>query len=358
MKKNTATRVVFPILDADGDPVTGAAGLDSEYSLDGANFGDCTNEAVEIGVASGIYYLDLVLGETNGDVVAIQVKTTTTGAKTTVLVFYTSAQTLDELDAVVDAVKAKTDLIGASVAPASEYDAELTAIQADLDNPAQYKADVTNLDVAVSTRATPVQVNAEVDTALADIALDHLIQVTAGAVKPTVGSYLDMVMNKDGSQTFNRATDSLEFLGETVAAIFTYINVLDTSIDGIVADLGVIPTANYATLAAYVEDIRTRLIAIVGDTNELQTDWVNGGRLDLILDATALEATLAVVDGIVDTILLDTDALEKIGTNRWRIFGNQLIIYDDDNVTPIYTFNLVDSADVPAMENVYQRTPV
>lgn len=160
MKKNTATRIVFPILDADGDPVTGAAGLDSEYSLDGANFGDCTNEAQEIEVASGIYYLDLVLGETNGDVVAIQVKTTTEGAKTTVLVFYTSAQTLDEID-------------------------------------------------------------------------------------------------------------------------------------------------------------------------------VN-----------------------IDSILADTDVLEKIGTNRWKILSNQLIIYDDDGVTPLYTFDLKDSSGNPAMENVYERVPV
>ena len=105
MKKNTATRIVFPILDNDGDLVSGAAGLDSEYSLDGGDFADCTNEATEIG-SSGIYYLDLTAAETNGDVVCIQVKTTTQDAKTTVLVFYTAAQTLDEVDSNVDAIKA------------------------------------------------------------------------------------------------------------------------------------------------------------------------------------------------------------------------------------------------------------
>ena len=101
MKKNTATKIVFPILDADGDLVSAAAGLDSEYSLDGAAFADCTNEATEIGT-NGIYYLNLVAAETNGDVACIQVKTTTAGAKTTVLVFYTAAQTLDEVDTNVD----------------------------------------------------------------------------------------------------------------------------------------------------------------------------------------------------------------------------------------------------------------
>lgn len=304
-KKNAAFKAVFPILDADGDLVSAAAGLDSEVSIDGGTFADCTNEATEIATSSGMYYLDLTAAEMNGDVIAVIVKCTTTGAKTTALVFYTSAQTLDELDAVADAVKVKTDLIGASVAPAGEYDspmaritdarmeeldstnlpADVDAIKNDLDNPAQYKADVSslaleatltamkgagwstetlkvikeyvddlhdsayglsalktliddlnnladsevwayatrtltdpnsykadvsNLDVAVSTRATPVQVNAEVDQALADIYLDYLIKVDFGASNPTIGSLLDKIMNKSGSQTFDPTTDSLE----------------------------------------------------------------------------------------------------------------------------------------------------
>ena len=42
--------IEFPILDADGDLVTGATGLDSERPLNGDTFADCTNEAAEIGV--------------------------------------------------------------------------------------------------------------------------------------------------------------------------------------------------------------------------------------------------------------------------------------------------------------------
>lgn len=86
--KNTAFRAVFPILDADGDLVTGATGLDSEVSKDQGTFADCTNEATEIATASGMYYLDLTSTEMNADCVAVIVKTTSTGAKTTVLVFY------------------------------------------------------------------------------------------------------------------------------------------------------------------------------------------------------------------------------------------------------------------------------
>ena len=96
LKKNTAQRIVFPLLDADGDPTGGATNLDSEYSIDGGNFSDCSDEAHNITSAAantGIYYLDLIAGETNGDCICIQIKSTE--AKTTVLVFYTASTTFD-----------------------------------------------------------------------------------------------------------------------------------------------------------------------------------------------------------------------------------------------------------------------
>jgi hypothetical protein len=110
MLKNSAQRVVFPILDADGDPVTGAASdtPDSEYSLDGASFADCSDEIHEIATSSGIYYLDLLAAETNGDVVAVQIKTAAATTKTTVLVFYTSSQSLDTIDTNVDSILTDT----------------------------------------------------------------------------------------------------------------------------------------------------------------------------------------------------------------------------------------------------------
>jgi hypothetical protein len=51
----------------------------------------------------------------------------------------------------------------------------------------------------------------------------------------------------------------------------------------------------------------TKLAAILADTNELQTDWVNGGRLDTLLD-TQFAA-----------ILLDTNELQTDWTNGGRL---------------------------------------
>ena len=63
-------------------------------------------------------------------------------------------------DANVTAIKAKTDNLPAIPAPANEYDAELAAIQADLDNPNQYKADVSNLATTAHVQEVEDKVDA------------------------------------------------------------------------------------------------------------------------------------------------------------------------------------------------------
>src|SRR3990172_7709770 len=96
-KKNAAFTVTFPIYDADGDPVSGAASLDSEVSKDGGAFTDCTAEAAEIATASGVYLLALTNTEMNADIVATITKTGTAGAKTAVNVMYTATRQLVDL---------------------------------------------------------------------------------------------------------------------------------------------------------------------------------------------------------------------------------------------------------------------
>ena len=59
----TVLRLEFPLYDSAGALKSGASGLDSEISIDGAGFADCAAEATEIG-STGIYYLDLSTTET------------------------------------------------------------------------------------------------------------------------------------------------------------------------------------------------------------------------------------------------------------------------------------------------------
>lgn len=132
VKKNAEFLLVFPIYDNAGDLVSGAAGLDSEVSKDGGSFIDCENEAVEIG-SSGIYKLTLTAEEMNADAVAVITKTTTADAKTTSTIIYTS-------DYQVVAMRGT--------------DAAITSLAAITDDKDSYKADVSKLDVKVSSRVT------------------------------------------------------------------------------------------------------------------------------------------------------------------------------------------------------------
>lgn len=82
---NARYRVIFPLLDADGDPVSPSS-PDTELSQDCGTFADATNEATEIATSSGVCYLDLTAGEMDTKSTAIRAQST--GAKTTHLVLY------------------------------------------------------------------------------------------------------------------------------------------------------------------------------------------------------------------------------------------------------------------------------
>jgi hypothetical protein len=57
-------------------------------------------------------------------------------------------------------------------------------------------------------------------------------------------------------------------------------------------EAAVITNAAGVDIAADIIALKAETAAIVADTNELQTDWVNGGRLDLILDARASQTSV------------------------------------------------------------------
>lgn len=106
-KKNTALTVVFPLADSDGQPITGAAGLDSEYSHDGSAFGDCTNEATEIG-STGWYTLALEAAELNYAYVAVRVQTSTAGIMPCHILLQTYEEPLDVANTELAAIPTAT----------------------------------------------------------------------------------------------------------------------------------------------------------------------------------------------------------------------------------------------------------
>ena len=92
-----------------------------------------------------------------------------------------------------------------------------------------------------------------------------------------------------------------------------------------------------------IDDIET-------DTNELQTDWADGGRLDLLIDALALEATLSAIKGAGWCYSDDTEILTEQG---WKLFKdidrtervatlnpeNDLLEYQKPTSYPVFDYN-------------------
>ena len=86
------------------------------------------------------------------------------------------------------------------------------------------------------------------------------------------------------------------FSTHSAADVTTDMDANSTQLAAIVADTNELQTDDVPTLVAALptavenrqemDSNSTQLAAIVADTGELQTDWVDGGRLDLIVDAT------------------------------------------------------------------------
>lgn len=338
-QKNAATYIVFPIVDADGDLVTSAADLDSELDAwtDGAapdGFADCTNEATEIG-STGMYYLSLTQTEMNNDYIVVQVQTSTSGAKTQVILIRTIVGDPLNIATTDDA----TAIDGSALNTLSGHDPGETIMGAtDLGTgsgltslaTAAELAKVPKSDGTTSWNATALAaINAECDTAISDASLATSANVAAvetdtqdiqsklgtpsdfGSGTSTIAANLqDMADN--GTATFDRATDSLQAIrdrGDSAWTTATGFSTLDEagirtavglSSANLDTQLDALPTAAENADAVWDE-------ATVGHTTsgtfgeQLKTD------VDAILDDTGTSgvavsaASLTLVESITDT---------------------------------------------------------
>lgn len=147
-------------------------------------------------------------------------------------------------------------------------------------------------------------------TALADIATD--VQ-TLGDTAATIlgdtnelqtdwanGGRLDVILDARASQT----------------SVDTLAGYVDTEVASIISTL--------STIAGYLD---TEIAAILADTNELQTDWANGGRLDLMLDAI-------LADTGTDGVVLSAAMMNKIADHvRRRTQANVEASSDGDTLS-------------------------
>ncbi len=84
------------------------------------------------------------------------------------------------------------------------------------------------------------------------------------------------------------------------------------------------------------------------------------GGSDTILQLGAVGATIvtAEMEAELAQLQADIDFIKEIEGGRWKLLNNQMIFYEDDNVTEVARFNLFDENGLPTMSNVMERVRV
>lgn len=147
-----------------------------------------------------------------------------------------------------------------------------------------------NIDAQISTRAVPgdqMALTAAERLTVQALIINDVTPFAGADIDTNIGSRAvpgDAMALTPAERLVVQALiidDTTPFSGADIAAILTDTGaIVWGDITGIVNDIGVFPTANYATVAAYVEDIRTRLTALatsvvpeaVDETNDFT--WV------------------------------------------------------------------------------------
>jgi hypothetical protein len=200
---------------------------------------------------------------------------------------------------------------------------------------AQHAFDLDSATVNLSSASETQIDNIETDTnELQGLIADSKLPVTVKAwddinltakMKADVNAEVDGALNTEvpASNTANSINDLL-------------LDQIDPTVDNIHTDVGTVITNIGDVHATDLPAVKTVVDAIKLKTDNLPTDPADDSDLDTAIAAIATNVT----------------AIKKCQVNKWAIVGTQLIIYDDDGSTPLYTFNL-DSATAPT-----SRTPV
>lgn len=313
-KGTTDVSVVIRIIDsADGTPETGVTsatgGLDLEYRREGAVSTDITeadltnlNDAHSDGglkhIGNGYYRLDLPDAACASGASGVLVHGTATGM--VVIGEYVQLVDYDPFDAV---------RLGLTALPNAAADA------------------AGGLPIS---DAGGLDLDAQVGTKINDILTDT--GTTLDGKLDTIDTNVDAIL-----------VDTAE-IGVAGAGL--------TEAGGTGDHLTALATATLlTTVAGYLD---TEIAAILADTNELQTDWADGGRLDLILDARASQTSVDTIDDFLDTeiaaILADTNELQGDWTNGGRLDLILDAILDDTDLIDDGTSGLAKIAtDVAAI---------
>lgn len=306
----TDVSVVIRIIDStDGTPETGVvyntSGIDLEYRRELAASTDITEATLAalttahadggfLHIGNGYYRLDLPDAAVAAGATGVLVHGTVTGM--VVIGCYIQLVAYDPFDTVRLGLTALPN--AAAEASGGLYTRGTGAGQINQANNGQIDANAARTGGTTNTgRDIGASVLLSSGTGTGQLSLSSGLVTLAGvthtgAVIPTVTTLTGHTA-QTGDAYARLGAPAGASVSADVAAVKadTAATLVDTAEIGAAgAGLTVLATAaNLATVAGYLD---TEIAAILADTNELQTDWANGGRLDLILDARASQTSV------------------------------------------------------------------
>ncbi len=168
-------------------------------------------------------------------------------------------------------------------------------------------------------------------------ALKTLIDALNDAPAVTAADIADAVW--DEAQADHVAAGSFGITASEIASILVdTATTLQGELDAIQA--AVITNAAGADIAADIIAMKAETALIVADSGELQTDWANGGRLDLLIDAikaatdllSAAQSEPTGVPAANETPLVKVAYLFMALRNKMTVTGSKKTFYGDDGV--------------------------
>lgn len=78
------------------------------------------------------------------------------------------------------------------------------------------------------------------------------------------------------------------------------------------------------------------------------------------LDTNTIDGKVDTIDGKIDDLTTNIELLKQMETGRWKldVALNQMVFYEDDNITEIMRFDLFDANGNSTTSNVFERTKV
>lgn len=172
----------------------------------------------------------------------------------------------------------------------------------------------------------------------------------------TLSSMLTKMADDNGGSNFDATTDSQEAIANSIGALPSAATVADAVWDEVIAD-----HTGETTFGGEVGGLDPNITLILADTDELQTDWADDGRLDLILDQAADPYRGYITGALYDQYFQTTGWCEPLGDDHVMMTGytsNSFSIVSVENRdVPTLTGQLVDNTNLDGAEAMAQTDP-